>query len=107
MTFEEILDRTIAMLGRRGRLTYRTLKRQFELDDAALDDLREELVHGQRLAIDGMRGSSCGLASQRPFPLQTRRLLRIGSLPCRHTRRTISPRGFSRLRAPWKGSASR
>jgi hypothetical protein len=33
-------------------LTYRTLKRQFGLDDAALDDLREELVDGQRLAID-------------------------------------------------------
>jgi hypothetical protein len=52
MTFEEILDQTIAMLRRRGRLTYRTLKRQFDLDDEALDDLREELVHGQRLAVD-------------------------------------------------------
>ncbi len=52
MTFEEILDQTIAMLQRRGRLTYRTLKRQFDLDDEALDDLREELVHGQRLAVD-------------------------------------------------------
>jgi len=52
MTFEEILDQAIAMLQRRGRLTHRTLKRQFDLDDAALDDLREELVHGQRLAID-------------------------------------------------------
>jgi hypothetical protein len=39
MTFEEILDRAIAMLQRRQRLTYRTLKRQFQLDDAALDDL--------------------------------------------------------------------
>jgi hypothetical protein len=27
MTFEEILDQTIAMLQRRGRLTYRALKR--------------------------------------------------------------------------------
>jgi hypothetical protein len=39
MTFEEILDQAIAMLQRRGRLTYSTLKRQFQLDDAALDDL--------------------------------------------------------------------
>src|SRR5262245_21077857 len=37
MTFEDILDQAIAMLQRRGRLTYGTLKRQFELDDAALD----------------------------------------------------------------------
>ena len=34
MTFEEILDHAIAMLQRRGRLTYGTLKRQFQLDDA-------------------------------------------------------------------------
>ena len=36
MTFEEIFDQAIAMLQRRGRLTYSTLKRQFQLDDAAL-----------------------------------------------------------------------
>ena len=52
MTFEEILDHAIAMLQRRGRLTYGTLKRQFELDDAALDDLKTELIEGQRLAVD-------------------------------------------------------
>src|SRR5215831_16529946 len=52
MTFEEILDQAIAMLQRRGRLTYGTLKRQFELDDAALDDLKTELIEGQRLAVD-------------------------------------------------------
>src|SRR4030095_14136648 len=32
MTFEEILDQAIAMLQRRGRLTYGALKRQFDLD---------------------------------------------------------------------------
>jgi class 3 adenylate cyclase/tetratricopeptide (TPR) repeat protein len=52
MTFEEILDHAIAMLQRRGRLTYGTLKRQFELDDAALIDLKNELIRGQRLACD-------------------------------------------------------
>jgi class 3 adenylate cyclase/tetratricopeptide (TPR) repeat protein len=52
MTFEEILDQAIAMLQRRGRLTYSTLKRQFQLDDAALDDLKNELIAGQRLAVD-------------------------------------------------------
>ena len=52
MTFEEILDHAIAMLQRRGRLTYGTLKRQFQLDDAALEDLKNELVEGQRLAVD-------------------------------------------------------
>ena len=46
MTFEEILDQAIAMLQRRGRLTYRTLQRQFHLDDAALEDLKDELIYG-------------------------------------------------------------
>jgi class 3 adenylate cyclase/tetratricopeptide (TPR) repeat protein len=44
MTFEEILDQAIAMLQRRGRLTYGTLKRQFQLDEDALSDLKEELL---------------------------------------------------------------
>src|SRR5262249_40783047 len=52
MTFEEILDQAIAMLRRRGRLTYNTLKRQFQLDDAALEDLKDELIYGQLLAVD-------------------------------------------------------
>ena len=52
MNFEEILDHAIAMLQRRGRVTYRTLKRQFQLDDEALEDLKEEIIYGQRLAAD-------------------------------------------------------
>ena len=40
VTFEEVVDQAIAMLQRRGRVTYRMLKRQFQLDDAALEDLR-------------------------------------------------------------------
>ena len=52
MTFEEILDQAMVMLQRRGRLTYRTLQRQFQLDDAALEDLKDELIYGQCLAAD-------------------------------------------------------
>src|SRR2546427_6744775 len=52
MTFEEILDQAIAMLQRRGRLTYSTLKRQFQLEEDALEDLKNELIEGQRLAVD-------------------------------------------------------
>src|SRR6267143_1147104 len=50
--FVAVLDQVITLLRQRGRLTYRTLKRQFELDDAALEDLKEELIYGQRLAVD-------------------------------------------------------
>src|SRR5215510_1295850 len=52
MTFDDILDQAIVMLQRRGRLTYRTLKRQFQLDDETLEDLKFELIEGQRLATD-------------------------------------------------------
>jgi class 3 adenylate cyclase len=52
MTFEEILDHAIAMLQRRGRLTYRTLQLQFQLDETHLEALKDELIYGQRLAVD-------------------------------------------------------
>src|SRR6516165_2031921 len=52
MTFEEILDQAIAMLQRRGRLTYRTLQLQFQLDEAHLEALKDELIHGKKLAVD-------------------------------------------------------
>jgi hypothetical protein len=44
MTFEELLDQAIALLQRRGRLTYRALQRQFDLDDDYLEDLKAELI---------------------------------------------------------------
>jgi class 3 adenylate cyclase len=52
MTFEEMLDQALAMLQRRGRVTYRALKRQFDLDNDALDDLKAELIEAQQVAID-------------------------------------------------------
>src|SRR5262245_20601615 len=52
MSFEEILDAVLAMLQRRGRVTYGALKRQYQLDDAYLEDLKAELIEGQRLAVD-------------------------------------------------------
>src|SRR4030095_6611312 len=52
MTFEEIVDQALAMLQRRGRVAYRTLKRQFQLDEDALEDLKTELIKAQRLAVD-------------------------------------------------------
>ena len=52
MDFVAVVDQAIALLRQRGRLTYRTLQRQFHLDDAALDALKDELIDGQRLAVD-------------------------------------------------------
>ena len=36
MDFLAVVDQAIALLRQRGRVTYRTLKRQFQLDEAAL-----------------------------------------------------------------------
>jgi class 3 adenylate cyclase len=52
MTFEEIVDQAMAMLQRRGCVAYRTLKRQFQLDDDALEDLKAELIEAQRVAAN-------------------------------------------------------
>jgi hypothetical protein len=54
MDFVAVMDQVITLLRQRGRLTYRTLQRQFHLDDVAMDDLKEEFIYGQRLAVDGL-----------------------------------------------------
>src|SRR5262245_63896882 len=52
MTFEEILDQALAMVQRRGRVTYRTLKLQFALDDEQLATLKDELLYSQPYVVD-------------------------------------------------------
>jgi len=52
MTFEEILARIVEVLQREKRISYRALKRRFALDDAYLDDLKEELIYAKCLALD-------------------------------------------------------
>jgi class 3 adenylate cyclase/tetratricopeptide (TPR) repeat protein len=70
MTFEEILDAVLAMLQRRGRMTYRTLKRQFHLDDDAFEDLKDELLyaHPHVVADDGRGLVWTGEARPTPTP---------------------------------------
>ena len=52
MTFYEMLEQVMALLQRHGRLSYRALKVQFELDDDRLDLLKEELIDIQHVARD-------------------------------------------------------
>jgi hypothetical protein len=44
MDFYEVIQQAANLLQQQGKLTYRTLKRQFALDDATLEDLKEELL---------------------------------------------------------------
>ena len=59
MDFVAVVDQAIALLRQRA-LTYRTLQLQFQLDDAHLDALKDELIEGQRLAVDEAGASWCG-----------------------------------------------
>jgi class 3 adenylate cyclase len=52
MDFYAVLDQVVDLLRQRGRVTYRALKRQFDLDNAFLEDLKIEIIKGQRLAVD-------------------------------------------------------
>lgn len=52
MDFETLIDQAAALLAKRGRLTYAALRRQFDLDDGLLADVRDELIHGRRVAQD-------------------------------------------------------
>ncbi len=52
MTFDAILEQVITLLKRQGRVSYRALQRRFDLDDAYIEDLKEEIIEAQRLAED-------------------------------------------------------
>src|SRR5207244_2578343 len=52
MDFYTVLDQVLALLRQRGRVSYRALKRQFDLDDAYLDDLKVEIIEVAQCAVD-------------------------------------------------------
>ena len=68
MDFVAVVDQAIALLRQRGRLTYRTLQLQFQLDAEHLEALTDELIKGQRLATDedGASWSGWGTWPQTP-----------------------------------------
>ena len=52
MNIIEILDQVCQLLQQKGKLSYRILKLQFELDDEQLETLKDELIEVQELAVD-------------------------------------------------------
>ena len=52
MTFAEVLTQVLDLLQREGRVSYRALKRRFDLDDDYLEDLKAEIIQAKRLARD-------------------------------------------------------
>ena len=52
MTFDEILTQVLDLLRRDGRVSYRALKRRFDLDEDYLEDLKAEIIQAKKLAVD-------------------------------------------------------
>jgi predicted ATPase/class 3 adenylate cyclase len=52
VNFDEMLEQVLALVQRQGRVSYRSLKRRFDLNDAYLEDLKEEIIYAKRLAVD-------------------------------------------------------
>jgi class 3 adenylate cyclase/tetratricopeptide (TPR) repeat protein len=69
VTFEEVLTQARAMLQRQGRVSYRALKRQFDLDDSYLDDLKAELIDVHQVAVD--QGGTMLIWTGEPTPAPT------------------------------------
>ncbi len=56
MTFNEVLSQTIAMLEQYDRVSHRALKRQFDIDDDYLEDLKEALLYAHPQVVDDGQG---------------------------------------------------
>ena len=90
MDFYTMLDQAIAVLRQRQRVTYRALKRQFALDDDALEDLKAELLYahpqvrddaGQGLVWTGEpTPGPAAASSSAPRPLLADLLVRLPAL---------------------------
>jgi class 3 adenylate cyclase len=52
MTFDEFLTQVLDLLRRDGRVSYRALKRRFDLDEDYLEDLKAEIIQAKKLAVD-------------------------------------------------------
>jgi hypothetical protein len=52
MTFEKVLAQVRELLERKGRVSYRALRLQFDLDDDYLEGLKDELIEAERVAAD-------------------------------------------------------
>jgi hypothetical protein len=86
MTFDDILEQAIDMLRRRGRVSYRALKRQFDLDETYLEDLKAEIIRVHQLAVDQDGEMLVWIGdSQSVAPISARRRRVRSSTRCWHT----------------------
>ena len=96
MTFDEVLTQVLT-LRRQGRVSYRALKRRFDLDDEYIEDLKAEIIQAQRLAVDE-DGAVLVWTERRRLHNQYQ------TYRARHwlTRPNTSPKKFSPHVRPWR-----
>ena len=52
MDYQALRAQVLAFLHQEHRVAYRILKRQFQLDDETLHDLKDDLIYAKKLAVD-------------------------------------------------------
>ena len=52
MKFDDLLAEVTSLLQRQGRVSYRALKRRYELTDEDIEDVKAELIDARRCATD-------------------------------------------------------
>jgi len=62
MKFSDVVEQARILLQRTGKITYRVLKREFVLDDESLEDLKEQFILAEGIALTKMARCWCGSA---------------------------------------------
>jgi hypothetical protein len=52
VTFDEVLEQVRELLQSKGRVTYRSLKLRYQLDEELLAGVTDELISAERVAVD-------------------------------------------------------
>jgi hypothetical protein len=96
MDLYAILDHVVALLRQRQRVTYRALKVQFQLDDEALEALKDELLYAHsEIRDDAGRGlvwTSAPLTPPHATSVQT-----PGRIPLTYTPPYLAEKILTRL----------
>src|SRR5438094_8214891 len=92
MTFDEVLAQVLELLQREGRVSYRALKRRFGLDEAYLEDLKEEIIAAKQLAIDEGGSVLVWTGTPAPPPVREREPAPLAFTPAYLTEKILTSR---------------
>lgn len=79
MNFDELFANVCAALRREQRISYRALRRRFELSDDDLEDLKVELIEAKQLAVDEKDRILVWIGDAVPYSNRSRHKMAQGS----------------------------